>query len=469
MVVEEMIEAAMSKIKQNLVLSCGEDAEAPLTPRMAEKITGGIQQAVKAAGKVAYKTYLEAKEEAKDIIVVDGETYRFKKFSNKQCISIWGEMDVSRKLFQNASDTKTHVPLDADWGMTGEHVTLEVREAVAFACAFMTPEEAATLFEKSTMFHPHPTVMKRALQRIEACVAPHRQEVDAGIREQEEAPEGTRVLVASMDGVNVLLKEKGKKQGRPAERPTAEDDKDKTTAYKNAMVGSISFYGEVKEGEKCPQRLDCSYVSHMPELGAAAFKEKFEVEVAADLACCPCDISKVLLCDAARPIWNYAEGNELFNDFEKLIDYWHAVEHLSLAAEALFGKGTDEAKTWYDKYAKKLKEEDNGAQSVLRTMDYHSQTRKLSAARRKDFATQRTFFKRNKAKMTYADFRRRGLPIGSGPVEAACKTLVKARLCRSGMRWSREGGQRILDLRTYVKSNRWDAFWAQYKELRTAV
>ncbi len=65
--------------------------------------------------------------------------------------------------------------------------------------------------------------------------------------------------------------------------------------------------------------------------------------------------------------------------------------------------------------------------------------------------------------MTYAAFRERGLPIGSGPVEAACKTLVKTRLCRSGMRWSRKGGQRILDLRTYVKSHRWDAFWNEYK------
>jgi len=56
-------------------------------------------------------------------------------------------------------------------------------------------------------------------------------------------------------------------------------------------------------------------------------------------------------------------------------------------------------------------------------------------------------------------------PIGSGPVEAACKTLVKTRLGRSGMRWSREGGQRILDLRVYVKSNRWDEAWRTIKAL----
>lgn len=64
--------------------------------------------------------------------------------------------------------------------------------------------------------------------------------------------------------------------------------------------------------------------------------------------------------------------------------------------------------------------------------------------------------------MTYADFRARGLPIGSGPVEAAGKTLIKTRMCRSGMRWSRTGGQHILNLRTLIKSDRWTPTWTRY-------
>ena len=79
-------------------------------------------------------------------------------------------------------------------------------------------------------------------------------------------------------------------------------------------------------------------------------------------------------------------------------------------------------------------------------MDYYEKTRSLSKSRRQALASQRTFFQRNKSKMTCADFRRRGLPIGSGPVEAACKTLVKTRLCRSGMRWSRESGYASPDM-----------------------
>ena len=56
--------------------------------------------------------------------------------------------------------------------------------------------------------------------------------------------------------------------------------------------------------------------------------------------------------------------------------------------------------------------------------------------------------------MDYAEYRRQNLPIGSGVVEAACKTVVGHRLKRSGMRWSLEGGQSILNLRTIALSRR---------------
>jgi len=79
------------------------------------------------------------------------------------------------------------------------------------------------------------------------------------------------------------------------------------------------------------------------------------------------------------------------------------------------------------------------------------------------------FFSRNRHRMTYAAFRARGLPIGSGPVEAACKTLVNARLKRSGMRWTREGGQHVLNLRRHEKADRWDTFWNYYLSTRAKL
>ena len=156
----------------------------------------------------------------------------------------------------------------------------------------------------------------------------------------------------------------------------------------------------------------------------------------------------------------------LFDDYDQLIDFYHTTEHLAKAAEALFGAGSPPAQRWYDTYYQLLLEEDQAGQRVVCSMDYYRHARRWSASRQAAFKTERTFFQHNHARMSYAAFRRQGLPIGSGPVEAACKTLVKTRLGRSGMHWSWAGGQRILQLRTFVKSQRWDTFWTYYKQHR---
>ena len=61
--------------------------------------------------------------------------------------------------------------------------------------------------------------------------------------------------------------------------------------------------------------------------------------------------------------------------------------------------------------------------------------------------------------MNYAEYRSKDLPIGSGVTEAACKTLIKQGLCRSGMRWKDKGASIVLALRCLVQSERWEQFW----------
>ena len=61
--------------------------------------------------------------------------------------------------------------------------------------------------------------------------------------------------------------------------------------------------------------------------------------------------------------------------------------------------------------------------------------------------------------MAYANFRAHDFPIGSGVTEAACKTIIKQRLCRSGMKWKNKGVAVVLSLRYLDKSNRWNQFW----------
>jgi len=276
----------------------------------------------------------------------------------------------------------------------------------------------------------------------------HEDQVLAEIRTEESPPEETRVLCASLDGVNVLLAEKGKKRGRPQERPRGPaESRESSTSYKNAMVATVSLYGEVPEGDHCPQRLQTRYAARMPEDGAPTLKAKFERELVDTERGLGNAAVRIALCDGARPLWKYIDENPLYDDYEKLVDYHHTTEHLSKAAEAIFGKGTRQSQNWYDKYCEALKGEDDGPERVLRSIDYCAQAKDLSKSRQEALQCERTFFRNNHHRMEYARFRREGWPIGSGPVEAACKSLVKTRLCRSGMRWSRNGGQHILTLR----------------------
>jgi hypothetical protein len=465
---DRMIAAGMSVFKQKLEEFCQMESGRPLSPEGAHTITLGITEAAAAAGRAAFAAFLESQDVRSPEVVVNGETFRFKGLSGKTFLSFWGLMTVTRALYQNAADTRTFVPLDAGWGMEKHFMVTEVREASGFAHAQMPSEEAQMLFEKCALFHPHRTQIKRLSRDMGKVINARRAELDERIHKEEELPAGVRALAVSMDGANVLMREPGGKRGRPAERPMEMRQSD-NTAYRNAMVGTVTLYGAVQEGEKTPERLSTRYVARMPEENARTFKAQLEAEVAAVIQPLAPEVPKVFLCDAARSIWKYREASPLFSTFEPLVDCCHALEHLSLAAEALFGKATKEARQWFERYTAVLIEQDDGARRVLRSMDYYATARSLGPSQRETYRQQRKFFANNASMMTYAQFRRRGLPIGSGPVEAACKTLIKQRLCRSGMRWTLEGGQAVLDPRAYIKSGRWEAMWKHYTQLENAA
>jgi len=461
-----IMDAIVSKIK--MVLSEADEVLASeVTPENAEEMNRLLGQAMSAGWTQGLRTWLADAETDAETIEMDGVTYRFKLESEKEFLTPGGMLKLVRRVFQPDAGGKCYVPLDAAWGMDDQFATVEVRDAALYAVALGTSQEAETLLAKCALFKPSATAIKRMAKQMGQWLEEQEDEVLTEIRAEEPILEGARVLCASMDGVNVLLSEPGKKMGRPNERPHEGESREHVspTCYKNAMVGSVSFYGEVPEGKTSPNRLVSRYAARMPEDRAPTLKAKFERELQQAESRLGDDVVRIALCDGARGLWTYLDDNPQYDGYEKLVDYHHTTEHLSRAAEAVFGKGSRKAQDWYDKYCSKLKSEDSGAGRVLRSLDYYERTAKLSKSRREALATERTFFTRNEHRMDYARFRRNGWPIGSGPVEAACKSVVKTRLCRSGMRWSRFGGQHILSLRTYVKSNRWDAMWSQYKRI----
>jgi hypothetical protein len=372
-------------------------------------------------------------------------------------------------LYQNQNG-ESFVPLDHAWNMQNQFATIEVREAILFALSLMPAREAHQLFEKCSPYNIAESSFKKIAEQLGSDLEENIDGFLEEIRKEEEIPvEVTKVIAVSMDGANVLLQEPGKKKGRKRQRPgdrkkETESNFDSPTSYKNAVVGSVSLYGDVPEGEKAPLRLQSRYLARMPEDNAITLKNQLQNEVSATLTRLPEDVVKVFVSDAAQGIRKEVDRNPLFNDFKKIIDYFHTCEHLSNAAEAVFGKGSLEGEEWYESKKALLLEEYDGADRVYRSLLYFRDHYKYAKERREALSREVVFFRNNKDRMEYKHFREQGLPIGSGVIEAACKSIVKCRFCRSGMRWTREGGQTILTLRTMLKSGRWETFWTQYKK-----
>ena len=103
-------------------------------------------------------------------------------------------------------------------------------------------------------------------------------------------------------------------------------------------------------------------------------------------------------------------------------------------ADALFGGETKAGAQWFTKMRQWLKEHPQGAAQVARSAMQHLDARKMTKPQKTEFWKAYRYLRRHRRLMDYAGYRRRGLPIGSGVTEAACKTVFTQRFKRSGMR-----------------------------------
>jgi len=157
--------------------------------------------------------------------------------------------------------------------------------------------------------------------------------------------------------------------------------------------------------------------------------------------------------------------------WEWTVDFYHACTHLWKMADALFGD-TKQAWAWYRRMRHWLRRRDGGVAHVLRSASQHENATRFRAGARKVYGTAYRYLRRYSAHMDYATRAKNKLPIGSGVTEAACKTVFAERLKRSGMTWTIEGGQTIVDLRVLVLSRVWDRSYLGYlrgRELPIAI
>ena len=157
----------------------------------------------------------------------------------------------------------------------------------------------------------------------------------------------------------------------------------------------------------------------------------------------------VVLGDGAEWIWNIAGMH--FSGCIEILDYYHACEHIWSLAGTLYGEGSENGKRWAETHCLKLKE--SGPGSLLRAL---KRRKGRTAAEKEALRLELGYFQDHKSRMDYPKYLSMGLMIGSGPVESACKVVVGQRLKQAGMRWTREGADAILALRTAVLSGQSD-------------
>jgi hypothetical protein len=147
-----------------------------------------------------------------------------------------------------------------------------------------------------------------------------------------------------------------------------------------------------------------------------------------------------------------------------VVDYYHACLYVTKMAEALFGKETKEAVSWAAKMRRWLRDKKGGILRVLHSAAAHAWRMEWLEPDKKAYEAAYAYLSERLAYMDYSRYRGCGMAIGSGITEAACKTLFTQRFKQSGMKWSWEGGQRVVELRTIWLSRLWDKVYAAYLE-----
>lgn len=140
-----------------------------------------------------------------------------------------------------------------------------------------------------------------------------------------------------------------------------------------------------------------------------------------------------------------------------VLDLMHVLEKVWKAAYVLHAEGSLDADLWVrDRTLRILS---GGVGQVVKGIRQSVTKRGLSGAKRKTLLGVAGYLYRNRTRMRYDEYLALGWPIGSGPVEGACKNIIKDRMERSGMRWTEQMAEAIVQLRAIYLSGDFDRYW----------
>jgi hypothetical protein len=391
-------------------------------------------------------------------VVVQGVVYGQPLASTETYLTTAGPVTVERHLYRPAGRGSRHVcPLEMQAGIVAGYFTPAAARVGAYVSAQLVPAIGAELFAELGGMQPSASELGRLPKELSVQWEAHRAEWEAQLRSLESVPPTAVTLAISLDGV--LAPMRGVTP-EPAE-PEAEPKQPKgPRGYQEVGCGTISLYDAAGE------RLQTVRYGRMPEKNKLTLGQQLQAECQSMLAVKP-GLRVVKLSDGARSHWSYLDQLDVGRPAEHveswdILDFYHACDHLHHATTAIWGEFTPKGRAEFERLKTLLKEADQGVEVILRVLRYRQH--KARGAKRAILTKELTFFRNQRPRMHYAEYVRQKLPIASGVVEAACKTLVAQRLKQSGMRWSKPGGQAIVTLRSLIQSERWSPAWTLLRQ-----
>ena len=379
------------------------------------------------------------------LVNVGGEIYRRVGGGTETYTTAAGPVTVPRGLYRPVRGSgETICPMELRAGIVEGSWTPMAARLMALFVANLTPALAEMHFAEIGNMTPSRSSLERLPKGLSDRWEANRTEWEADLRNQETPPVEAEMIVNSLDGVLTPMKD-----GKRAEKRMSSVKIPKGPAgYREAAVATVSLHD--KDGE----RLETVRFGRMPESKKVTLHGQLAAEYSHVRRALPLAQS-VNLADGAAENWRILR--EVAPDGIEIVDFFHACEHLKKGLDAHLGKDRAEAKAMFAEYRVLLRDDDKGVEKVIATLLYRVNASK--GARKKEVQAELTYFRNHKKQMRYSAFKRQGFPIGSGVVEASCKTLVTQRMKQSGMRWSVPGGQAILTLRSLIQSDSWTRGW----------
>ncbi len=346
--------------------------------------------------------------------------------TNKTYQTPYGSIDLLRNVYQSSKGGKIYCPLEQNARII-RGATPRFAQQISHKYSNMNAPSVCRDLEENH----HRKIAHSYLQDVSewiGSIAQAKEEVWE--YETPELNEAITTIVISLDGAYILIREEG---------------------YREAMVGNISLY------DVTGKRQHTVYIGEAPEYGKGTFFQRLEKEIATIKKQYP-DALYLGIADGAKNNWSFLEQHTS----RQLLDFFHVTEYLANVSYAAYpGKANKAKRTlWLNERCQKLKNEESSVEVLIGEMEKLAIKKSLTKTIKENLNAALTYFTNHRHMMDYANHVDENLPIGSGVTEAACKTLVKQRLCGSGMRWKNKGAKVILSLRALVQTKgRWLQFW----------